>query len=412
MKPELLLFTDHFPFGNTEPFLADELPYLLPQFNRIKIIPLDTAKDSEQRPVPDGVEVVELGIENFKSKIGLLLRGFLGKGDLRILLKDLIESHAWLNPRKLIHWCTVTLLIRAYLPLFLNLVKQINHPENTLLYFYWGQRWSQIIPFIDPSFTKTVMRIHGSDLYEELYHGYIPFREKQLRRLSGIFTISSFGKEYLLKRYPSYTQKVFISRLGTRDHGLNPEQKILMDSYTLVSCASVSKTKRIFLIPEILRNTDLPVHWIHLGDGPEMHRVRSTCKNLPKNITFTLKGQVTQEELFHFYTTHPVNLFINVSSSEGIPVSIMEAFSFGIPVMATDVGGTGELVNDTNGQLIPRDFSPVETARMLNSMLQSKNLLEMRKAARKMWEALADSNIVYPEFMRKLMACSSTEVNR
>lgn len=412
MKPELLLFTDHFPFGNTEPFLIDELPYLLTQFHYIKIIPLDTAKDSRQRSVPEGVEVVEPGIKNFKSKRGLIVRGFLGKGDLRILLKDLIESRAWLNPGKLLHWFTVSLLIRAYLPLFIDLVKQIEHPEKTLLYFYWGQRWSQIIPFIDPVFSKIVIRFHGSDLYEELYHGYIPFREKQLKRLSGVFTISSFGKEYLLKRYPSYTQKVFISRLGTRDHGLNPEQKILMDSYTLVSCASVSKTKRIILIPEILRHIDLPVHWIHLGDGPEMHRVRSTCKNLPKNITFTLKGQVTQEELFHFYATHPVNLFINVSSSEGIPVSIMEAFSFGIPVMATDVGGTGELVNSTNGRLVPKDFSPAETARLLGSILQSRNLPEMRKAARKMWEAHADSNIVYPEFVSKLVACSSTSVNR
>ena len=45
----------------------------------------------------------------------------------------------------------------------------------------------------------------------------------------------------------------------------------------------------------------------------------------------------------------PVDLFLTVSANEGIPVSIMEAQSFGIPVIATDVGGISEIVNNVNG---------------------------------------------------------------
>ena len=48
---------------------------------------------------------------------------------------------------------------------------------------------------------------------------------------------------------------------------------------------------------------------------------------------------------------------MNVSESEGIPVSIMEASSFGIPVIATNVGGVGEIVeNGYNGLLLNKDF--------------------------------------------------------
>ncbi|MFR4320263.1 MAG: glycosyltransferase [Blautia massiliensis (ex Durand et al. 2017)] len=44
---------------------------------------------------------------------------------------------------------------------------------------------------------------------------------------------------------------------------------------------------------------------------------------------------------------------MNVSSSEGIPVSIMEATSFGIPGIATDAGGTKEIIRDKeNGVLL------------------------------------------------------------
>ena len=46
-------------------------------------------------------------------------------------------------------------------------------------------------------------------------------------------------------------------------------------------------------------------------------------------------------------------MFVNVSESEGIPVSIMEALAAGVPVLATDVGGTSELVGENNGILLP-----------------------------------------------------------
>lgn len=50
-------------------------------------------------------------------------------------------------------------------------------------------------------------------------------------------------------------------------------------------------------------------------------------------------------------------MFINVSSSEGLPVSIMEACSFGIPIIATNVGGTAEIVQaGVNGILLKEQF--------------------------------------------------------
>jgi glycosyltransferase involved in cell wall biosynthesis len=50
------------------------------------------------------------------------------------------------------------------------------------------------------------------------------------------------------------------------------------------------------------------------------------------------------------------SLFLNTSSSEGLPVSMMEAISNGIPIVATNVGGVSEIVNDVTGFLIPKDF--------------------------------------------------------
>jgi len=52
-------------------------------------------------------------------------------------------------------------------------------------------------------------------------------------------------------------------------------------------------------------------------------------------------------------------LFINTSSSEGIPVSMMEAQSFGIPILAMDVGGVREIVGPQTGRLLQQDDPPL-----------------------------------------------------
>ena len=60
-------------------------------------------------------------------------------------------------------------------------------------------------------------------------------------------------------------------------------------------------------------------------------------------------------EILDFYKNNYIDLFINLSYSEGIPVSIMEAMSYSIPTLATNVGGVSELVNEDNGVLVERD---------------------------------------------------------
>ena len=78
---------------------------------------------------------------------------------------------------------------------------------------------------------------------------------------------------------------------------------------------------------------------------------------LPENIKVNLPGQLSNNEIYKYYQENNVSLFINVSSSEGLPVSIMEACSFGIPIIATDVGGTKEIVSDGyNGYLLSENF--------------------------------------------------------
>ena len=98
-------------------------------------------------------------------------------------------------------------------------------------------------------------------------------------------------------------------------------------------------------------------------------------------------------------------MFINCSESEGIPVSIMEALSFGIPVIATNVGGTSEVVIDGyNGFLLDKDFLEIDLKQMIVDFLNSSEdfILEKRTNARIFWENNYDAEKNYTEFYKRI----------
>ena len=87
-----------------------------------------------------------------------------------------------------------------------------------------------------------------------------------------------------------------------------------------------------------------------------------------------------------FDTGIPSDVLVNVSASEGIPVSIMEAQSCSIPVVATAVGGVPEIVTEQNGRLLGENPTPSEIAESLAGLLEDRELrMKKRRASRQMW---------------------------
>ena len=109
---------------------------------------------------------------------------------------------------------------------------------------------------------------------------------------------------------------------------------------------------------------------------------------------------VSNEKILEYYSQNYVDLFINVSDNEGIPVSIMEAMSAGIPVVATDVGGTSEIVNEKNGYLIDVDFDPKKVAEIIDKYLNSSLVAqeEFRYEAYNTWKRNYDAASNYSNF--------------
>ena len=90
---------------------------------------------------------------------------------------------------------------------------------------------------------------------------------------------------------------------------------------------------------------------------------------------------ITHKSSCILFWGNEVRCFINVSSSEGIPVSIMEVMSFGIPVIGTNVGGVSELVNQENGHLLSANPAAQEIVSVIEKFQQLSNEDKEKKSS-------------------------------
>lgn len=196
--------------------------------------------------------------------------------------------------------------------------------------------------------------MHGYDLYKDRNETeYILFQNQIIKCCAMILGISNDGINYLYSNYPDFKNKFRLNRLGTSIPNLPIYRK--QENLRIISIGHLVRVKRIDLIAKTLSDIkDINIHWVHIGDGPEKTLILNHTTNFSENIRFELKGHLSPQQVIHYLTINQFDLLVNTSSSEGIPVSIMEAMSFGIPVIATDVGGVSEIVNNTNGMLLPK----------------------------------------------------------
>ena len=402
MNKRILIFTDNYPYGKSEPFLEPELKCIARSFEKVSLIPLERGRDKNMREIPENIEIMNPVITEIKNRTGFIINGLFNTSLFFSLIKEGINSGVWKSRTKFRIWFTHLLMIRSILTEIQdrNLIQIFN--QFDILYFYWGLRWSQIIPFLPENIKpKVIVRFHGSDLYEHTNSGYIPWRYKQLSRIDHAIVISDTGKKYLETQYPFFKGKIHLSRIGTKDYGQNPYIK--SDIIRIISCSNLIAVKRVGLIVKTLGFVKKRVEWVHFGDGPKRKEIEKLVARLPDNIDWKLAGSVNPEVIMNYYRTTSVDLFINVSSSEGVPVSVMEAMSFGIPVIATNVGGTSEIVSEKTGLLIDRDFSLLKLANKIEELANRTDLGKLRRASREEWENKSMADKVYPDFMNYLL---------
>ncbi len=396
---KIVLFTSAFPYGSGEQFLETEINFLAEKFESIIIIPASYGNSKVAREIPKNVNVkVPILINSFKRVFNFRLINFLfNYRYMKIIIKDFLNALR----KSQLKLFFIALNISYYSsnePYLKKILKEVS--KEDILYFYWGHGQTFILPFIGYVKAKKVIRLHRSDLYENLNNDYFPFRKAQLESVDNIFLISSHGLEYLSTKYPSFKDKMKIFRLGTINKENVLEKKENVD-FHIVSCSSLTNVKRVHLIVEVLSNLDSKIRWTHFGSGDLKEILFDKTKKLKDNIIIDFKGFVDNSKILKFYKDESIDLFINVSSSEGIPVSIMEVISYGIPVIATDVGGTSEIVDKCNGILIGKDFDVKNVAILIDKIINKKIYFD-KQAIKFFWNKKFNAEKNYKDFTEYL----------
>lgn len=389
----LYLFTASYPFENTESFIDDELPILSQYFNKIEIVPL-IGNLPQTRLVPKNV-FVHTPIIN--SRRGQYIKGLFTFKTLPVFVKDFFVSKVFKNRKALKTWFIAYVQANNIVKsdCIRDVLKKIN--QDDICYFYWG-KGCNMLSALYPNKAHYISRFHGEwDLWEESSGDYGPIRNQVANGLDSAVFISKKGKEYFERKYPSC--KTMLFPLGSKDFGYGLKSKDTI--VRVVSCSTVYPLKRVPLIFQSLLSLpdSVKIEWTHMGGGPDFDELKNLiATNKRKNISVSLKGDMSHDCVMDFFKNSPIDIFVNLSTNEGVPVSIMEAISFDIPVVATNVGATSEVVSNDVGVLVDSDPTPKDVATAIIGVLENKE----KFTPRSYWETHYNATHNYNAFAQYL----------
>jgi len=152
-------------------------------------------------------------------------------------------------------------------------------------------------------------------------------------------------------------------------------------------------------LPDLIKSAiyvckELPdVKFMLVGRGPLKNKLKKMVDHLDLNENVFFSGYLNRDELVKCYQKSTI--FVLPSYYEGLPTTIMEAMSCGLPVIATDVLGTSELVVDgKTGFLVPPK-SPDKLSVKILDLLNDKNLRKtMGNNSRELIKEKYDWNII------------------
>jgi glycosyltransferase involved in cell wall biosynthesis len=121
-------------------------------------------------------------------------------------------------------------------------------------------------------------------------------------------------------------------------------------------------------IKEASPNTKLLI----VGDGPYRAKLENLAYQNDCSGDIVFLGQKEKDELINILSA--TDIFVNPSYSEGLPTSVMEAASVGLPIIATDVGGTREIITDRESGILIKIKDVEELERKLCELLTNTEL--------------------------------------
>lgn len=360
-----LIVLNHQP--TVPPFMLSALKVAVNRFD--KVIYINKRIPTNVRIVPGRDHIDFIPIPGYRKVIAYILSifEFFSPKVQRLFIKGIKEkgmsSHFLkvLFSHLLYYWSSKSIVQ--------SIIRDQSVDDRTCLLSVWFSSEAYCASRIKQKFPNvmTASMAHSFEIFMSR-DPYIPyyFNEEKLQNLDAVYFISRQGFDSFFSEIPDtklYMDKASVMYLGTYKESDALNKSNDNHSFSICTCSRTIPLKRLDVLCEALALwEDCPITWTHIGFGEDDDKLRSLAvKTETENskVKIIFKGRLSNEEVKAFYSMTPVDIFINLSTIEGLPISIMEAISFGIPVIATDVGGTREIVDSSIGYLLPAEITPL-----------------------------------------------------
>ena len=239
---------------------------------------------------------------------------------------------------------------------------------------------------------KIIRKIVGDPVWERAYSKAKiseSFDEFQVKNYGFSISFQKKVRSFSIKKSdiivtPSQHLKNFILNLGFKNkieiinNGLFiPEENTNIFTNDQINITIVSRLvshKNIEKIIKAISDLNSPLINLNIiGDGPELNQLQkiSLESNNKDNIIF--HGKLNRDDINHIFLKS--DIYIQASNYEGLPHSLLEAMSYGIPVLCTPVGECKEILgNEDRGYILDLPVSKNNIKSKISEIIGEKNI--------------------------------------
>ena len=239
---------------------------------------------------------------------------------------------------------------------------------------------------------KIIRKIVGDPVWERAYSKAKiseSFDEFQVKNYGFSISLQKKVRSFSIKKSdivvtPSQHLKNFILNLGFKNkieiinNGVFiPEENTNIFTNDQINITIVSRLvshKNIEKIIKAISDLNSPLINLNIiGDGPELNQLQkiSLESNNKDNIIF--HGKLNRDEINHIFLNS--DIYIQASNYEGLPHSLLEAMSYGIPVLCTPVGECKEILgNEDRGYILDLPVSKNNIKSKISEIIGEKNI--------------------------------------
>lgn len=248
------------------------------------------------------------------------------------------------------------------------------HTPEAYLAVKLRRPWSKTAAFSHGSFFNMVQGFRfyrKNKLVHWLFEGFLVLL---LKTADLVFVLD----EDTARQYRSYTGRICRAENAVVLPGTCPDRRECRSPVRLLYAGRLSRVKqihRILLAMEHMEN----VHLTIVGDGEERDSLERLVSEKNLGTRVTMAGGSEPSRMEEYYRN--ADILIMNSQLEGKPMTILEAMSYGLPVVTTPVGGIPELVRSgLEGEFT--DGSPRQIAQKVEWIKKDYDAYARRAAQR------------------------------